>query len=161
LLLQNSKIGRGETTLSPPTYAVDSIDISSSIQGGFSEKIAEMYAEGHSLRDISATLGIGKTTTLESLNQQGFATDFKTLRQRGQHIGAAPYGYSLVQGKLEPVPKEQKVVRIIMSKWRLGKSYRAIANELNAKRILPRTSKSWDHSTISSIVNRHKNNQNQ
>lgn len=155
------KIGRGETPLSPPTYAIDSIDISSSIQGGFSEKIAEMYADGHSLRDISATLEIGKTTALESLQKQGFATDSKTLRKRGQHIGAAPYGYSLVQGKLLPVPKEQKIVRIIMSKWKLGKSFRAIASELNAKGIPPRTGKSWDHSTISSIVNRHKKNQNQ
>lgn len=129
------------------------------MQGGFSEKIAEMYAQGHSLRDISATLNIGKTSTLQSLQKQGIATDAKTLRKRGVHIGSTPYGYVLVQGQLQPDPKEQKIVKIIMTKWRSGKPYNTIAKELNAKGIRPRTSKAWDHSTIRSIINRHKDNQ--
>ena len=115
-----------------------------------------MHKQGHSLREISSTLSISKTTAIESLQKQGVSTDARSLRQRGLRVGAAPYGYVMVQGKLDPDPKEQKIVKVIMAKWRLGKSLNAIARELNAKGVPPRSGKPRDHSTIGSIITRHK-----
>lgn len=158
--MEYERIGRGEAATSPILYAIDFIDISSSIKGGFSETIALMYAEGHSLRDISTTLNIGKTATLKSLQNQGIATDTKSLRKRGLHIGSAPYGYVLIQGQLHPDHKEQKIITIIMTQWRSGKPYNAIAKNLNGKGISPRTSNAWGHSTIRSIVHRNKEKHN-
>ena len=150
------KNGRGEPTTHTPIYTIDNIEISSACKEGFSEKITEMRLKGHSSREISTTLGIGKTTVLSILAKNGISTNIKTLRQQGMHIGATPFGYVVVQGKLVPDPREQKIVQMIMAQWKLGKSFTSIAKNLNAKKISTRNTKSWHRSVINSIVKRHQ-----
>ena len=49
-------------------------------------------------------------------------------------------------------PKEQIALRKILNLWKAGKSYQAIADELNNKKTPTRSGKPWIKSVVRSIV---------
>lgn len=67
-------------------------------------------------------------------------------KARGDYLGGKiPYGFSLVQdgstSKLEPVPEQQEVIRIVQELRNQGKTLRAIRTAVNNKISLPALSR--------------------
>ncbi len=77
-------------------------------------------------------------------------------RQQRQPTSHAPYGFR-ANGKrepMEPVPEELAIVTEILTAWRLGRSYRAIAAKLNADGVSTKRGGRWHHNTIAKVVAR-------
>lgn len=72
---------------------------------------------------------------------------------RGEYAGGRPpYGWEVHDGKLVSNTHEQAIIRAIMSMHVNGKSYRTIAEELNAQRSFAKTGKPWSHTTVHRVV---------
>ena len=56
--------------------------------------------------------------------------------------------------RMLPVPEELEVVREILTQWRCGSSYAAIARTLNAENVPTKRGGLWRHSTVSKVVQR-------
>lgn len=63
-----------------------------------------------------------------------------------------PYGYKVVDGRLEPDPATAKVVKFIARRLAAGASTTDLCAELNAKGWLPRKSGEWTQSNLRSMV---------
>lgn len=74
------------------------------------------------------------------------------LKTAGRHVGAAPYGYFVLKGKLVEDNREQQTVQLIIKLWSEGKSYAAIARYLNEHSVKTRRLRKWDHSTVGNII---------
>lgn len=84
-------------------------------------------------------------------------------KERGEFVGAVPYGYKLDGGPGGPIvqdPKEQEVIKLIKElrdiKDIKGKpmNYTYISIELNKRGIKTKNGKDWGYSQISRILNR-------
>jgi intein-encoded DNA endonuclease-like protein len=74
------------------------------------------------------------------------------MRRAGQRCeGKKPYGYT---------SEEAKVVESILSLRKQGKSYVAIADELNTEGIKPRTGQKWHPTQVQRVIQRAKANSN-
>lgn len=62
---------------------------------------------------------------------------------------SAPYGYTIVNGKLEITPEQAEIIKMIFEMFLSGKGYYAICNELNQKGIFK--SENGDKWTISAV----------
>lgn len=125
--------------------------------------MTELYEFGRSLREISKELGLAKTTILNTLKQAGV-----TLRpsnadyHRGpskpprSSVGNTPYGFARLRGKLVVDAKEIETLRQIINLWRSGKTFHAIAIQLNSQGIKPRKGKAWQYASIQSVIQHHK-----
>jgi site-specific DNA recombinase len=78
--------------------------------------------------------------------------------QNGHVRGVPPYGYVVVGGKLVENPKEQQLVQRVLTQWRSGKSFNAIAKTLNGQGVRTRSGKIWEHSIVRSIIQRNTSN---
>ena len=78
-------------------------------------------------------------------------------RRKGERVGDIPYGWRLGDDgtSLEPVEVEQVVIRDMAAMRQVGKSYRAIAEELT-KRSVPtkKGNATWTHQAVASILKR-------
>jgi hypothetical protein len=151
-----SRNGRGSSSIHPPDHAPDRIEYFKISREGISRKAADLYRTGHSLSEISQALDIPCTTAREAVLDSG-----ATLRPQGRwqnefFRGAPPYGFVVIAGKLIEEPREQRIVQLIMSHWKSGKSLNAIAQSLNRQKVRPRRGKAWEHSTIRFIVKRNR-----
>ena len=142
-----------------PYYSHDLIDLSPRTTSRIIEKCAPLYEKGFSLRDIEERTGIAKSTIRETLTKNGFAlrnphngNASKVDNKRTKRGGSTPFGYAYLDGKLLMDPKEQIALRKIFSLWKSGKSYQAIASELNDKKIPTRSGKPWIKSVVRSII---------
>jgi DNA invertase Pin-like site-specific DNA recombinase len=74
-------------------------------------------------------------------------------KQKGEHLGAIPYGFKLVEGKLIPHEPEQKILKK-MKRWRYeGKTLREVARRLNQEEIpTHREGVKWSHKTVSCVL---------
>ena len=115
------------------------------------------------MRQIANEIGVAKTQIRTALINGGLVLRPSNRGPRGAtpqsvtyHIGVAPYGYFIQNGRLISDSREQVVVQKIMKLWSEEKSLSDIARALNSLKIKPRTAKAWDHSIIRSIVNRHQ-----
>lgn len=77
----------------------------------------------------------------------------RTKNKRGGHT---PYGYAYLDGQLLIDPKEQIILRKILKLRQEGKTFQAIADELNRHKTPTRSGKPWIKSVIRSIVLRTK-----
>jgi DNA invertase Pin-like site-specific DNA recombinase len=75
-------------------------------------------------------------------------------RSKGIWTGGAPYGYSLVSGKLEPIEREQAVIIEVCRLRDSGLTFRAIAEVLNGEAVPTRTGRPWSHQTVHHITKR-------
>lgn len=142
-----------------PLYPHDFIELSPRTQERIFEKCAPLYQKGLSIRDIEAATGIPKSTVREALTSSGMALRNptngsarkidNTQNKRGGHT---PYGYAYLEGKLLIDPKEQTIVRKILKLRQEGKTFQAIADDLNRQRTPTRFGKTWIKSGIRSIV---------
>lgn len=74
-------------------------------------------------------------------------------REQGGYLGGTvPYGFQLVDGRVEPDPEEQKVVKLVNARHGEGASLREIADELERKGWLPREGEHWHPNTIRRIT---------
>ena len=152
------KNGRGEATTSPPIYLLDSIEVSSMLKEGIFRKAAALYESGQSLNEISQALEVPRSSLRDALVRSGVDLRPQGKWQNGHVRGVPPYGYAVVAGKLVENPKEQQIVQRVLTQWRSGKSFNAIAKTLNGQGVRTRSGKSWEHSIIRSIVQRNKSN---
>lgn len=144
--------GAGETTISPLLYLIDSIDISSFFKETLFEKTSQIYHSGLSLAQISQTLLIPKSTVRDTLVEGGLALRPNTSGMSKSDIGAPTYGYVRIDGKILKDPREQKLIRLMISYWQSGMSFNAIAKKFNCQKIKPRTAKEWNNGTIRKII---------
>jgi site-specific DNA recombinase len=74
-------------------------------------------------------------------------------KANGEHLGAIPYGYKLLGGKLAPQENEQKIIKK-MKRWRYeGKTLREIARRLNQEEIpTHRKGVKWSHKAVSCVL---------
>ncbi len=77
-------------------------------------------------------------------------------RQQRQPTSHAPLGFQAngSRERMEPVPEELAIVTEILTAWRLGRSYRAIAAKLNADGVRTKRGRRWHHNTIAKVVAR-------
>lgn len=77
--------------------------------------------------------------------------DYK--KQKGEHLGAVPYGYTVIEGKLTPKEDEQKILKK-MKRWKKeGKSLREIARRLNQEGVSThRNGVRWSHKAVSYVL---------
>ncbi len=113
------------------------------------------------MREIAKEIGVAKTSIRKALIAGGLdlrpcnrSLTYSRSKSEHHHIGVAPYGYFVQNGRLVEDSREQVVVRKIMKLWTEGQSLSAIARHINGLKIRPRKGKIWDHSIIRSIVNR-------
>lgn len=139
--------------------AHDFIELSPRTPTRIIEKCAPLYEKGFSLRDIEERTGIPKTTIRETLSKSGFAlrnptngNATKIDNKRTKRGGSTPFGYAYLDGKLLMDPKEQIALRKILKLWKVGKSYQAIADELNNQKTPTRSGKPWIRSVVRSII---------
>lgn len=155
--------GRANSATHHQPQPIDRISLFNLSYQGIFAKAAPLYESGLTLREISRELGIPKTTIRQTLIEGGFVLRAPNKKQVKSapttsrfHTGVAPYGHCIIRGKLVPHPKEQEVIKTILSLRAKGQTLMAIADELNNRKIKPRSAPKWDHSTIRSILNRHK-----
>ena len=75
----------------------------------------------------------------------------------GRHAGGRAFGYRAVPGKpgeLEIVEDEADIVREIFARYVAGETPRAIAHDLNRRKVSPPRGKLWNASTINGNVSR-------
>ena len=149
--------GRSVTT-NEPFQAHDFVETSAATKTRIFEKCAPLYEKGLSLRDIEERTGIPKTTIRETLTKSGFALrnpisgNAKKIDNKfTKRGGSTPFGYAYLDGKLLMDPKEQIALRKIQTLHEKGKSYQAIADELNNQNIPTRSGKPWIRSVVRSI----------
>ncbi len=111
------------------------------------------------MRDIEERTGIPKSTIRETLTKSGFGLRnplngkaSKIDNKRNKRGGATPFGYAYLDGKLLMDPKEQIALRKILKLWKDGRTYQAIADELNHQKIPTRSGKPWIRSVVRSII---------
>lgn len=142
-----------------PRFAHDFIELSPRTPARIIEKCTPLYEKGLSLRDIEVRTGIAKSTIRETLIKKGFALRntlngnvSKIDNKRTKRGGSTPFVYAYLDGKLLMDPNEQVALRKILSFWKAGMSYQAIADELNNKKVFTRSGKPWIRSVVRSIV---------
>lgn len=157
--------GRAVPATPQQVKPLDKIDLFHLTYQGIFEKAAPLYESGLTLREISRELRIPKTTIRQALLDGGLVLRGNHKKQvksvsttSSFHTGLAPYGYCIIRGKLVPHPKEQEVIKVVLSLRAKGQTLMSIAEELNVRKIKPRSASKWDHSTIRSILNRNKTN---
>lgn len=128
------------------------------LKEGIFRKAALLYAEGQSLHSISGELEVSRTLVRKAIARSNFDHRARAKRKNGYERGAPPYGYALVGGMLVEDPKEQQIIRRILSLWNSGKTFHAIAETLNRQKIRPRMASTWKYATIRKIVRRQENN---
>ena len=77
-------------------------------------------------------------------------------RQHYQPTSHAPLGFRAngSRERMIPVPGELGVVRMILTAWKRGQSYRAIAARLTAEGVKTKRGGRWHHYTIAKVVSR-------
>jgi hypothetical protein len=78
-------------------------------------------------------------------------------RQRGERVGAVPYGWELAADgvQLVEVAEEQAVLAIVRELRAAGLSMRTIAEELTNRGIPTKQgNRQWQHTSIRRIINR-------
>lgn len=145
----------------------DFIDFFRATRQGISQKCAELYRSGQSLRQIVRETGIPKTTVIEALQSIGFVPANAASRKAKASAqvmrapkGVPPYGFSWLRGRLVVNPAEIENVRTIIQLGQKNYTLRAIADHLNGLGIRTRSDTPWEHSVIRRVILRHKKNPN-
>ena len=144
-------------------YPHDIIRVSSKITKLNLPEFRRLYTQGLSLREIGQRTGFTKNTVQRALKADGVVIrDFKNCCNQKHDLtkvrrsGNTPFGYTYLEGQLVVDPQEYKLVLDIYRQWQSGKSFRAIARNLNGRGEATRFGKSWKHEVIKNIVKNHE-----
>ncbi len=131
------------------------------VKEGIFDKVAPLYEQGLSLREIQVQTGISKTTARKALLNGGIClrdphpTSFSNKwKAKGKQAASPPYGFCYFQGTVVPHPKEYETLHLIHKLWQKGINSNAIATELNGRRIPSRMAKQWSWNAVKNIVDR-------
>lgn len=131
------------------------------VKGDIFDKVAPLYEQGLSLRDIQTQTGISKTTIRKVLLKAGISLRenrptslLKEWKAKGKQSSLPPYGFAYLQGKVVPNPKEFKILLLIQRLWQKGMNANAIATKLNSQRIPSRMGKEWSWNAVKNILDR-------
>lgn len=91
-----------------------------------------------------------------SLRPSTHTPEGKAARNQGRMAGPAPYGFTYLRGQLVVHPGQVENLIFILDLWKRGQGPTSIARQLNDRQILSKTGKQWDHSAITSVVERHQ-----
>jgi len=153
-----------QTWTSPePKQYHEKIELSGKLNQGISEKIIEMYCQGLSLTDISKQTGKAKSTIQKILTKSGVelrsnrsAPVTSTWRSVGKRSIRPPYGFCYFQGRVVPDQREYENLLLIHRLWKESVNPNAIADRLNAKKVLPRSAATWNRNSVVNIIERFK-----
>ena len=75
-------------------------------------------------------------------------------RNNGMPTSHPPLGFRSVgkRERMKPEARELKTVRRILRLWQSGKSYRAIAADLNNRAVETKRGRCWHHTTVAKVV---------
>lgn len=127
------------------------------------EKVAELYKNGNSLREISILVDLPKTKVRDLVLRAKIP--LRSMRNekgelivgaRGKRNAKPPYGYWFLEGQLQLHPKEYPIVLQIIERWKLGKSMNSIAMWLNGRGIKSPMNKKWSWNSVKNIIARNE-----
>ncbi|TCP66102.1 recombinase family protein [Baia soyae] len=72
--------------------------------------------------------------------------------RRGEHIGRIPYGFTRIDGRLQILEEEAKVVRMIFRWYNQGWGFKRITKELNCLGIPSKQSNQWQMTSIQRLI---------
>ena len=75
-------------------------------------------------------------------------------KDEGQHCGAAPFGFEMVDKELQRVESQHNAIAIIAEMRANGAALRTIADHLNGEGIPTQRGGNWQASTINNILKR-------
>ena len=109
--------------------------------------------DGLSAHEIGRRLGVSHSTVLEAIRIFGLSG---SGRQNGvkKLKGQIPFGFVLVDRKLQKCSEEQAVIRLIRQLRANGKTLRAIADELNRRLVPTKNHGLWQATTVKKILDR-------
>lgn len=108
-------------------------------------------------RELNVTEGWVKSALAREKKISRPATDGAMIQKKcgtRARIGAAPFGFEILDCRLVENPRELRVVQKIIEQWNAGHGPAAIARELNRSKFKTRKGTAWDHSVISDIIRR-------
>jgi site-specific DNA recombinase len=129
--------------------------------------ISEIESHGASLHSISEKLdtssALGKffvnmTAALAQLERDQISERVTMAmahkKDEGQHCGAAPFGFEMVDKELQRVESQHNAIAIITEMRAKGAALRTIADHLNGEGIPTQRGGNWQASTINNILKR-------
>lgn len=142
------------------------IKINKRISPDDAKNVAEMYAKGMSLRDISMQLSLSKNGVRSCLLRAGLklreivpkATHKRSLKS-GKQSALPYYGFCYFEGSIIKDPREFPTLQKIHRLWSQGRTIHQINLELNRAKIPSRTGKTWSWAALQNIVARFENKQ--
>lgn len=152
--------------LGEPPQPVVIIELPESEKQGVNLKFADLYRNGHSLRDISKLTGKAKSVIQRSLTSSGIELRsnistpfFQNKKENGKSNIRPPYGFCYFQGRVVPDQREYENLMLIFQLWKQGSNPNRIADTLTEKKIRPRLAKSWNRNSVINILTRFENKQ--
>ena len=131
------------------------------------EKIVNLYADGHSINEISKALRKSRKVIKRHLVKEGILSESDEKENEplekilhGKVRWNSPYGFRFEKGRPQKHPQEFEVLLIILHQGDEGQNAREIADYLNAERFRPRIAERWDRFTIYQIIQWHKRHPN-
>ncbi len=127
-------------------------------------QVAELYASGNSLREISRIVDLSKIKVRDLVLRAGIPLRSMrnekgqlVLESRGKRNVKPPYGFWFLYGEVQKHPKEYSVVLEIGERWKSGQSRNSIAALLNRRGIKSPMNRKWSWNTVTNILERLKN----
>lgn len=102
-------------------------------------------------RTLYGFTAIQNEAALRQMRRKAQAT-IAVRRERKDHLGPAPYGTKVVDGKLVDNPDER--VAILEAAYRAAGSLQGAARRLNAQKVATRSGKPWRATTLRGILGR-------
>lgn len=128
------------------------------------EQIEQSKASLHSIvekLDTSSALGrffVNMTASLAQLERDQVSERTQMAMQhkkeQGQHCGAAPFGFAMVDKELVRIEAESSVIGFIQSLRDEGLTLRQIADRLNAENIATQRGGKWYATTVKNVLDK-------
>ncbi len=125
------------------------------------QKVAELYKQENSLREIARVVDLSKTKVRDLVLRAGVPLrSYRNekgqlvLGARGKRNVKPSYGFWFLNGVVQQHPKEYLIVLEITERWKVGQSMNSIATWLNRKGIKLRRNVKWSWNSVKNIVSR-------
>lgn len=120
-----------------------------------SKKIKALARSASTHAEIAAALGIGRSTVSESLRRNGIRVQGVKPHSARPGLGLR-YGWRIGERGVEPCPLAQRAIDRMIRLRRAGRTYREIADALEAEGFQTLTGSPWAAATVLGIIRREK-----